>query len=184
VSTPEDRHASKFLSLILRHDPSAAGVTLDARGWVNIDELLEGVAAAGTTLSRSQLERIVESDSKSRYSIQGDRIRANQGHSLPIDLGLAPQVPPSTLFHGTAQRFLESILERGILPGQRQHVHLSADRDTAVTVGRRHGKPVVLAVDTSRMHADGHPFFLSDNGVWLTPSVAPTYLTVEPGTND
>lgn len=178
--TPAQRRASKFLSLILRHDPSAGGVDLDSHGWVSIDALLRGMATAGTSLTRRELERIVEDDAKSRYSIDGDRIRANQGHSLPVDLGLQPETPPAVLFHGTASRFLQSILEGGLLPGQRQHVHLSADRDTAVAVGQRHGKPVVLTIDTTSMRTDGHTFLRSDNGVWLTASVPAAYLAIEP----
>jgi putative RNA 2'-phosphotransferase len=178
---PELRRASKFLSLILRHDPSAAGLVLDGQGWVDIGALLVGMAAAGTSLTREELEQIVASDAKSRYNIDGNRIRANQGHSLSVDLGLVPLTPPAVLFHGTARRFLDSILEWGLRPGQRQYVHLSSDLNTAVTVGRRHGKPVVLTVDTTRLHAEGYLFFLSENGVWLTASVAPTYLAIEPG---
>jgi putative RNA 2'-phosphotransferase len=181
--TPRQRQASKFLSLILRHDPTAAGVTLDPHGWINIDELLTGMATAGMSLRRAELEQIVRDDSKSRYSIDADRIRANQGHSLPVDLGLEPRTPPDALFHGTAQRFLDSIREGGLVPGQRQHVHLSTNIDTARAVGQRHGKPVILVVDTVRMHTDGHVFLLSDNDVWLTEHVPPSYLTVEPQHN-
>jgi putative RNA 2'-phosphotransferase len=181
--TPTQRRASKFLSLILRHDPSAVGLELDPHGWVHIDVLLAGMADAGTALTREELERIVADDSKARYHIDNDRIRANQGHSLPVDLGLTPQIPPNVLFHGTAQRFVHSIHERGLLPGQRQHVHLSAERNTAVNVGQRHGKPVVLIVDAARMHADGQSFLLSDNGVWLTATIAPRYLRIESDAN-
>lgn len=159
-------------------------MTLDEHGWVNIDQLLQGMAGAGTTLTREELVQIVEGDSKSRYSIDGDRIRANQGHSVPIDLGLTPRTPPATLFHGTARRFLNSILDDGLRPGQRQHVHLSANRDTATSVGRRHGKPVVLTVEAGRMHADGHDLFLSENDVWLTARVPSEYLTVSPEGGD
>lgn len=178
---PKDplRSASKFLSLILRHDPSAAGVTLDAHGWIAVDELLAGMAAVGTTLTVSDLERIVTSDAKGRYALVDGRIRANQGHSLDVDLGLAPLEPPPVLFHGTARRFLDAILRDGLASQSRQHVHLSADRTTAVAVGSRHGQPVVLVVDARRMAADGLAFFRSENGVWLTDAVPPPYLSLD-----
>jgi putative RNA 2'-phosphotransferase len=168
--------ASKFLSLILRHDPSVAGIVFDSAGWVSLDDLLAGMKRAGTALTLSELEAIVDSDPKSRYTIAHGRIRANQGHSIEVDLGLVAETPPGELFHGTATRFLESILETGLKPGSRQHVHLSATYETAVTVARRHGKPVVLRVNTVAMASDGGLFYCSENNVWLTESVAPQYL--------
>jgi putative RNA 2'-phosphotransferase len=171
--------ASKFLSLILRHDPAAGGVTLDAQGWVSVDDLLAGMSTAGSPLTLDELHHIVDTDNKGRYSIVSGMIRANQGHSIDVDLGLVPQTPPAELFHGTAQRFLESILASGLLPGQRQYVHLSSDKNTAITVGQRHGTPVVLRIDAARMQADGVEFLVSENGVWLTSAVRPEYLATD-----
>ncbi len=172
------RRESKFLSLVLRHDPGAAGVHLDEHGWVDIGELLAGMATAGVPLSSAELERIVAEDSKSRYAVANGRIRANQGHSVDVDLGLSAVAPPTVLFHGTARRFLESILATGINSGDRQHVHLSAEWATAVSVGRRHGDAVVLRIDAAGLVETGQAFFVSDNGVWLTSTIDPAYFTV------
>jgi putative RNA 2'-phosphotransferase len=179
ASTNTDRQASKYLSLILRHDPSAGGVVLDEQDWVSIDSLLAGMAAAGTTLTLSDLERIVVEDSKGRYTIEDGRIRANQGHSVDIDLGLTALVPPHPLFHGTATRFIESILRDGLLPQARQYVHLSANRQTAIEVGSRHGKICVLTINANAMTADGLEFFRSANGVWLVAQVPSRYLSID-----
>ena len=172
--------ASKFLSLVLRHDPSAAGVTLDASGWVGIDELLRGCSAAGQPLTREQLDEIVRADDKQRYAISpdGESIRANQGHSVAVDLGLAERQPPEFLYHGTADRFAESIRRDGLKAMSRQHVHLSIDEATATTVGRRHGRPIIFRVAAGEMARRGHKFFLSANGVWLTDGVPPEFLSV------
>ncbi|MEM1426979.1 MAG: RNA 2'-phosphotransferase [Cyanobacteria bacterium P01_H01_bin.130] len=169
---------SKFLSLILRHKPDTIGLQLDAQGWATVDDLLTKLAAAGKPLDHSKLIEIVETNDKQRFKFNGDRtrIRASQGHSIAIDLGLAPQTPPPQLFHGTATRFLASIRQQGLLPGSRQHVHLSQDRTTAVKVGQRHGKPVVLVVDSIAMADQGIPFFQSDNGVWLTATVPTRFI--------
>jgi putative RNA 2'-phosphotransferase len=171
---------SKFLSLVLRHQPSAIGLSLDAGGWVSIDELLAKAALANHTLSRALLEEVVETSDKKRFAISEDglRIRANQGHSVNIDLGLAPLTPPARLYHGTASRFLDAVLAEGLTKRQRQHVHLSENRDTAISVGTRYGEPVLLAVDAQRMSADGHLFYRSDNNVWLTDHVPAAYLRV------
>lgn len=165
--------ASKFLSYLLRHHPEAANLQLDAQGWVEVDQLLRHVNATGRTWTLDFLREIVESNDKQRFrlSANGLRIRANQGHSLPVDLELQPQTPPLLLFHGTATRFLASIRVHGLLKRSRQHVHLSASRETAVAVGRRHGAPVVLEVDTAAMLTDGHLFYLAENQVWLTDHV-------------
>lgn len=169
---------SKFLSLVLRHEPECIGLSLDEAGWASIDELLRLAAAAGQEITRDVLLEIVATSDKQRFALSpdGERIRANQGHSISIDLGLAPVAPPRLLFHGTASRFLESILANGLRPGARQHVHLSADDATARRVGQRHGSPVVLRVDAAAMHAGGHAFYRSANGVWLTAAVPPRYL--------
>lgn len=169
---------SKFLSLVLRHDPGRIGLTLDARGWVNVDTLLAGLTAEGKFVTRAQLDSVVHANNKQRFRISDDgrRIRASQGHSIEVNLGLSPSEPPVRLYHGTAIRSLDSIRKRGILPDCRQYVHLSPDTETAVAVGARHGKPVVLTVRARDLHAAGHEFFLSENGVWLTDKVPPGFL--------
>lgn len=173
-------HVSKFLSLVLRHQPEAAGVTLDGEGWVRIDELLAGCAAHGVAITRLELLDLVRGSDKQRFAVEGERIRANQGHSVAIDLALPPSVPPAQLFHGTVGRFLASIRRQGLLPGSRTHVHLSPDLETARRVALRRGEPVVLPVDTGAMSAAGLTFHRSENGVWLTDRVPPQYLTFPP----
>lgn len=169
---------SKFLSLILRHQPELIGVQLDAQGWAELDDLLRLAAAHGTSITRQDVLDVVASSDKQRFAISedGQRIRANQGHSVVVDLQLPAQTPPAQLLHGTATRFLDSIRESGLSPGSRQQVHLSASLDTAVAVGARHGQAVVLVVDAAAMHRDGHVFQCSANGVWLTDHVPPKYL--------
>ena len=171
--------ASKLLSLVLRHQPEAIGLSLDQAGWADVDELLACLQATGKPIDRAMLEQIVATSDKQRFAFNGDRtrIRASQGHSIQVDLGLQPAMPPPRLFHGTASRFLESIERTGLEPRERHHVHLSADAGTATAVGRRHGPPVVLAVDAGAMHAAGFRFYRSDNGVWLTDAVPPQYLS-------
>ena len=179
MQTREMTSLSKFLSLVLRHEPQHIGLVLDEAGWVDIGELLRKMGAAGKPLRREQLQHIVDSSDKQRFAISEDglRIRANQGHSVSVDLGLAPVVPPPRLFHGTATRFLEAIVRDGLVRRERHHVHLSARKDTAAAVGERHGQLVLLEVDAAAMQADGHRFFCSANGVWLTDSVPARYLT-------
>ncbi|GIG70462.1 RNA 2'-phosphotransferase [Phytomonospora endophytica] len=167
---------SKMLSKTLRHDPSRLGLTLDAQGWVGVDELLAALETRGRPLTRAELDEVVEGNDKRRFTIADGRIRANQGHSIAIDLALAATEPPALLFHGTATRNLEAILAEGLDRGRRHHVHLSADTDTAVRVGARHGKPVVLTVLAGMMAAEGHEFYVSANGVWLAEHVPATYL--------
>ncbi|MCZ6795407.1 MAG: RNA 2'-phosphotransferase [Planctomycetota bacterium] len=169
---------SKFLSYVLRHRPETVGLVLDEAGWAPIDDVIRGAVAAGYPLSRELLLEVVETNDKNRFAIDepGERIRASQGHSVKVRLGLSPIEPPETLYHGTATRLLESILGRGLERRKRHHVHLSPDPETARKVGSRHGTPVVLEVDAAAMHADGHEFFLSENGVWLTEHVPPRYL--------
>ncbi|GAA0697967.1 RNA 2'-phosphotransferase [Kitasatospora atroaurantiaca] len=172
---------SKTLSRILRHDPGSAGITLDEAGWVRVDTLLAALARRGTRLSRAELDHVVETNNKRRfaYSEDGLSIRASQGHSVAVDLGLAATEPPPVLYHGTTGRALDAILQEGLRPMSRQDVHLSADTETAVRVGSRHGRPVVLVVDAAAMSAAGHVFRVSANGVWLTDTVAPEYLTLQ-----
>jgi putative RNA 2'-phosphotransferase len=171
-------HVSKFLSLVLRHGPGQIGVTLDAAGWVGVRELLEALAAHRFPLSRDELEEVVRTSEKKRFAFSDDglRIRASQGHSVEVELGYQPAAPPNLLYHGTVDRFLESIRRSGLLKGERHHVHLSADQETAEKVGQRRGRPVVLIVRAGEMHRDNVPFFRSDNGVWLTEQVPVRYL--------
>jgi putative RNA 2'-phosphotransferase len=170
---------SKYLSLVLRHNPAAAGVTLDAEGWVGVEELLAGAARHGWSFTREELEDVVRTNDKQRFSFSPDaqRIRANQGHSLPVELGLSAETPPEVLYHGTVERFLSSIMEKGLDKGSRQHVHLSIDVATATRVGGRRGEPVILKIAAASMHAVGFRFFCSANGVWLTERVPPEYIS-------
>lgn len=169
--------SSKFLSLVLRHRPDAIGLTLDDAGWADIDELIR-LAQGHRSLNRALIEQVVEANNKQRFAISEDgrRIRANQGHSIGVELGLQPLAPPPRLYHGTATRFVDSIRREGLRKRDRQHVHLSADAATAITVGARHGKPVVLIVDAAEMAAAGHAFFRSENGVWLTDAVPAPFI--------
>ncbi len=171
--------ASKFLSLVLRHRPEVAGVQPDAEGWVDVDALLGGARRAGVDLDRERLARVVAENDKGRFELSADgtRIRARQGHSIPVELGLEPVAPPARLYHGTVDRFAASIRAGGLVRGQRHHVHLSADLETATRVGARRGAPVILTVDAARMHADGFVFTCTANGVWLVEHVPPPYLT-------
>lgn len=169
---------SRFVSLVLRHKPGAIGLSLDAGGWAGVDALITAAQRAGVPLTRERLAQIVAQNDKQRFAFSpdGQKIRASQGHSLPVDLGLPPVVPPEVLFHGTAGRFLPGIRARGLVRGRRQHVHLSSDEATARAVGGRHGSPVVLRVLAGRLHAAGGVFYQSANGVWLTEGVPPEYL--------
>ncbi len=170
--------ASRLLSLVLRHRPDRLGLTLDAGGWVAVDSLLAGARRAGVALDRPTLDRVVRENDKRRFALSDDgrRIRASQGHSVPVELGLAPEPPPETLYHGTAERSVDAIHREGLVAGSRTHVHLSADEVTAAAVGRRHGRPVVLRVAAGAMHRAGHPFVRSANGVWLARAVPPEFL--------
>jgi putative RNA 2'-phosphotransferase len=169
---------SKFLSLVLRHEPHKLGLTLDTAGWVSVSVLLDALQQHNRPLTRAQLEHIVVTNNKQRFAFSedGQRIRANQGHSVEIELGYELAVPPAVLYHGTATRFLDSIRAQGLVKGARHHVHLSADEATARNVGTRHGKPVILIVQAAQMHEVGYDFFLSANGVWLTDHVPHSFL--------
>lgn len=169
---------SKFLSLVLRHQPERAGLALDEAGWVSVDELLAGCASCGVELDRAQLEQLVRDSDKQRFALSedGERIRANQGHSVSVALGYEPVEPPEILFHGTVDRFLPLIRKQGLVRGKRHHVHLSATKDTAIKVGERRGPAVLLTVRAGDMHRDGMAFYQSENGVWLTDHVPAAYL--------
>ena len=175
-----DVRTSKYISMILRHKPEVIGITLDEHGWANVDELIAGVRRTHA-LDREILERIVRTDEKQRYSFNEDKtlIRANQGHSIPVDVELPEVRPPKLLYHGTAEKFVPSIEAQGLIPKSRLYVHLSATRQTALQVGARHGDPVVYRVDAKRMAADGYVFYRSVNGVWLTKEVPVSYLKRE-----
>ncbi|MBT3289304.1 MAG: RNA 2'-phosphotransferase [Victivallales bacterium] len=171
---------SKFLSLVLRHKPGTIGLVLDEQGWASVEELITAAGKHGRELSRELIREVVATSDKQRFALSedGSRIRANQGHSVKVDLGLEPVTPPEVLFHGTATRFLPSIQAHGLKPSGRHHVHLSGDVETAVKVGSRHGKPIVLRVAAARMHAEGAPFYVSENGVWLTDHVQPAFFAI------
>jgi putative RNA 2'-phosphotransferase len=174
------KHLSKFISLVLRHKPEEIGLELDANGWADTKELIRRINEKGEGLTLEILKEIVETNDKKRFAFNEDHsmIRASQGHSIDIELGLEPVQPPEKLYHGTAEKNLASIMKTGIASQSRQHVHLSATIDTARQVGTRHGKPVVLTIDTAAMYKDGHVFFLSANKVWLTHSVPLKYIAV------
>ena len=174
----EDIRLGRFLSLVLRHDPQAAGIQLDEHGWADVQELLDGVRRTGRSIDLETLERIVRENIKQRYSFNEDhsKIRANQGHSISVDVELKQVQPPQLLYHGTADRFVPAIREKGICKMERQYVHLSGDFQTALQVGRRHGRPAVLTVDAAAMAQDGIPFYRSENGVWLCEHVPAAYL--------
>ena len=180
-----DARLGRFLCLVLRHHPEAAGISLDAYGWADVGALLQGVCDAGWQIDMETLDRIVQKDNKQRYSFNKDRtkIRANQGHSIQVDVELRKVQPPQYLYHGTAARFLPAIRTNGIRKMNRQYVHLSPDYQTAVAVGRRHGSPVVvLRIDAGAMAQNGMAFFRSENGVWLCEYVPPEcFCVVEDG---
>lgn len=173
-----DVRLSKFISKVLRHQPECIGLKVDSAGWASVLELLEKSQAAGMNLTAETLERLVRSSDKRRFCFNEDRsrIRANQGHSLSVELGLCRAQPPDTLYHGTSTKSVGSIRAQGIRKMQRHHVHLSANIPTAIAVGRRHGKEVVLAVNAKAMRDAGIAFFLSANGVWLVDEVAPQFF--------
>jgi putative RNA 2'-phosphotransferase len=169
--------SSRFLTYVLRHHPEAIGLRLDPAGWVAIDDLLAALAEHDRPLARSTLDMIVSTSDKQRFEVQSGRIRAAQGHSVEVDLGLPPQTPPAILFHGTVERFLTAIRVDGLRKGRRRMVHLSVDEQTATAVGARRGQPVILRVDAAGMHASGHAFYRAANGVWLTEHVPAQWIT-------
>lgn len=178
ISEKQLTHISKFLSLVLRHQPETIGVQLDQNGWTDIAELIEKSNGYGIQFDRETLNHIVETNSKKRFAINDthDKIRASQGHSIEIELGYTNQKPPEILYHGTGEKSVQSILEAGLEKRSRQHVHLSSDIETALKVGQRHGKPFVFKVHSEQMYNDNFQFLISDNGVWLTDNVPTKYL--------
>jgi putative RNA 2'-phosphotransferase len=177
-SSKEARRISKFISLVLRHRPELAGLQPDARGWVPVEALLQGLAQHNRSVSRDELDYLVAHNPKKRYaySEDGQFIRAQQGHSIEVELDYVAQEPPEYLFHGTATRHLDGIRKLGLIKGSRHHVHLSQDQDTAAKVGQRHGKLVILKVKAGQMHQEGHAFYCTPNQVWLTDQVPVDYL--------
>ena len=173
-----DRKISKFLSLLLRHKPGKLNLSLDKQGYVEVKVLLKALCDSGNDVAREDLNRVVETNNKKRfaYSEDGLRIRASQGHSINVDLGLKPIEPPTFLYHGTVNKFLESIKEEGLKKGSRQHVHLSLDKATATDVGSRRGKPIILTINAAKMYQDDLNIFRSANGVWLTDFVPTGYI--------
>lgn len=174
---------SKFISMILRHKPQVIGITLDEHGWADVDELIKGINETGEEIefSKDTLETIVKTDKKQRYSFSQDKtlIRANQGHSIPVDVELEKKEPPKVLYHGTGVKSVKAIQEQGLLPMERLYVHLSTDVKTATNVGKRHDTPVIFQVNAEQMQKDGYDFFQSVNGVWLTKEVPAKYLELE-----
>ena len=176
-TTPDLTRISKYISLILRHKPEVIGIQLDAHGWADVNALLAGISKK-YFIDRDILEEIVRSDSKQRYVFNEDRtrIRASQGHSIPVDVDLTQAMPPEILWHGTGEKYTASIEEIGLIPKSRLYVHLSKDMDTALAVGKRHGKPAVYQIAARRMAQAGYAFYLSANGVWLTKEVPVEFL--------
>lgn len=178
LSASQLKRISKFLSLVLRHQPDKIGITLDAAGWVDVDELIGKIDKKAFSLDRATLERVVAENDKKRFAFSedGKQIRASQGHSVEVELEYQPVEPPELLYHGTTGKNLDGIRAEGLLKRSRRHVHLSPDRETAHKVGSRHGKPVILTVRAGELHRSGHVFYCSANGVWLTESVPAEYI--------
>lgn len=179
MSKNEDTRISKFLSLVLRHKPEEIGLELNDEGWARVEDLINNSNRKGFKLTIELIKRVVENNDKKRFSLSEDftRIRANQGHSIEVDLQLKSLQPPAVLYHGTAKKNLASILEKGILKQDRNHVHLSNSYDLAYTIGQRYGSPIVLEVNAFQMHTNGFVFFLSQNNVWLTEYVPTKFVS-------
>lgn len=178
MNDKERTRTSKFLSLVLRHEPEKIGLKLDAAGWVDVEALLAACSRHGRPLKLDQLQEVVSTNEKKRFAFSEDgrHIRASQGHSVGVELGYEPQTPPAKLFHGTASRFVDSIRADGLRKGERHHVHLSTDERTALKVGSRRGESVILTLDATAMATQGHQFYVSDNGVWLTDHVPAGFI--------
>ncbi len=180
LTDKETTRISKFLSLVLRHKPETIDLILDDNGWANTNSLIEKISKAGFSIDIEILKHIVVTNIKKRFAFNDDFscIRASQGHSVTVDLGYTPQQPPTILYHGTAEKNIESIFASGLVKGNRHHVHLSSTTETAITVGSRHGKPVLLEVAAEQMHTDNYHFYISENGVWLIEHVPSKYLKI------
>src|SRR5688572_30955826 len=178
MTPKETTRISKFLSLVLRHEPERIGLMLREAGWVRVSDLLEAVNAHGVSLTREELEHVVATNEKKRFAFSedGQMIRASQGHSVEVDLQYAPQIPPEFLYHGTATRFLDKIRRDGLQRMERHDVHLSAETKMTLQVGGRHGKPMLLTIRAGEMHRDGFTFRCSANGVWLIEQIPPKYI--------
>jgi len=178
MNEKERKSKSKFLSLILRHQPETIGIELDEGGWVDVDVLMDALSRHNHGMSRTVLEEVVRTNDKQRFAFSNDgkRIRANQGHSVEVQLGYEPAVPPETLYHGTPRQSVETIEKEGLKKMSRHHVHLHVDVKTATAVGQRRGKPVLLKVRALDMHQGGHEFFVTPNNVWLTDHVPSEYI--------
>ncbi len=178
MNEQQKRKISTFMSLVLRHKPQEIGLQLDENGWVLVSEFLSQMNGYGNTIDLENLEEIVATNDKKRFAFNKDKtkIRASQGHSVTIDLDLNEVIPPAVLFHGTVEKFISDIKSQGLKKMNRQHVHLSKDKETAIKVGSRRGNPVILIVDSVKMHRDGFKFYQSENGVWLTDTVPSNYI--------
>lgn len=177
----KDTDISKFLSFVLRHEPQSIQLDMDEQGWVSVQQLIDNAKAIrGISLNSEKITQVVASCDKQRFKLSddGNRIKANQGHSITVDLALQPQMPPAILYHGTASRFLGAIQQQGLKAMQRHHVHLSSKPETALAVGQRYGKPVLLQIDAAAMQQQGHIFYCSDNQVWLTDAVPMQYIHI------
>lgn len=181
MNEKETRRISKFMSLVLRHQPETIGIQLDENGWVDVEEFLQGMRRGRKTISRETLDYVVENNNKKRFAFSedGTKIRASQGHSVKIELGYEPVDPPEFLYHGTVEKYLDSIMKDGIQRMSRHHVHLSHELETATVVGNRRGSAIILTIHAGQMKADGYKFFISENGVWLTEEVPGKYITRE-----
>lgn len=181
MTTQEIKKISKFISYVLRHAPEKLKLEMDENGWVNTEELVQKLNNKTPNFNMKNLETVVEENNKKRFAFNSDKskIRANQGHSIKIDLAYEPTEPPEFLYHGTAIRNIESIKNQGLIKGNRHHVHLSADKATALNVGQRHGKPVILIIETKKMHEAGHEFFISENQVWLAEVIPAEFIRFE-----
>jgi len=181
MTDKEKTRVSKFMSLVLRHNPQKIGINLDDNGWADTDLLLQGMKKNGHKVTLDDLKEVVATNDKQRFKFNDDftKIRANQGHSVAVDVEMKEVTPPNVLYHGTATRFLSAIQSEGLISKSRLHVHLSSEKDTAAKVGSRHGKPVILTISAAKMQADGFVFYLSENGVWLVNAVPPKYINFQ-----
>lgn len=179
MNEKETRRISKFMSLVLRHNPGKIGIQLDENGWVDVEEFLQGMRRGRMAITRETLDYVVENNNKKRFAFSedGSKIRASQGHSVKIELGYEPVEPPEFLYHGTVAKYLDAIMQDGIQRMSRHHVHLSHEVETATVVGNRRGSAIILTIHAAQMHADGYEFYISENGVWLTEEVPGKYIS-------